>query len=81
MSKFRKIRKKYSYKDAIYIESQLKKEIDKNVFVEVSADEEYFRLVDENRAVVFGDSANTDLYDIDSAIAAFNSYIETVHHS
>ena len=72
MSKFRK---KYSYKDAIYIESQLKKIIDKNVFVEVSADDEYFRLVDENRAVVFGDSANTDLYDIDSAIAAFNSVL------
>jgi hypothetical protein len=71
--------KKYSYKDVIYIESQLKKEmIDKNVFVEVSADDEYFCLVDENRAVVYGDSANTDLYDINSAIAAFNSYIESI---
>lgn len=67
--------KKYSYKDAIYIESQLK---NKNFFVEVSVDEEYFRLLDENKAVVYGDSANADLYDIDSAIAAFNSYIESV---
>lgn len=67
--------KKYSYKDAMYIENQLK---NKNYFVELSADDEYFRLVDENKAVVYGDSANADLYDRDSAIAAFNSYIESV---
>lgn len=43
--------------------------------VELSADKEYFKLLIFNRIPVLADSADSDLYDVDSAIGKIEDYI------
>ena len=64
----------YTYKDAQEVQDNL----NVNGFeVKVSADGEYFRLEIAGNPIV-ADSANADLYDIESATAAFNDRLESI---
>ena len=69
---------KHTYQEALEVQHSLANNADELGFeVEVSADDEYFRLTFK-KMLISADSANSDLYDVDSAIAAFDSELEEI---
>lgn len=66
---------KYSPSDALLIQNQLDETFCKGFDVKVAAAGDYFRL-ELHGLLISGDSANSDLYSIDSAFASFSAIFE-----